>query len=58
MRKDKDAAWNDYLNLCKAGGSKGYFELLKAAHLNNPFIEGSVESAVKFVTEELEKTGF
>lgn len=58
MRNDKDAAWNDYLNLCKAGGSKGYFELLKIAHLNNPFIEGSVESAVKFVTEELEKTGF
>jgi M3 family oligoendopeptidase len=58
MQKDKDAAWNDYLNLCRAGGSKGYFELLEVAHLHNPFVDGSVETAVKFVTEELERSGF
>ncbi|MFA7672325.1 MAG: M3 family oligoendopeptidase [Clostridia bacterium] len=58
MQNDKNAAWNDYLDLCKAGGSKGYFELLEIAHLHNPFIDGSVEAAVKFVTEELERSGF
>ena len=36
-RKDHKAAWADYLNLCRAGGSRGYFDLLELAHLDNPF---------------------
>ena len=52
---DRTAAWNDYIRLCKAGGSKGYFELLELANLHNPFKEGSVEAAVKVVIDELNK---
>lgn len=50
-RKDFDSAWSDYLTLCKAGGTKGYFDLLEVANLKNPFKEGTV----KEVTEEIEK---
>ena len=35
------------------GGSREYFELLSAAGLHNPFQEGSVETAVSGVIEEL-----
>ncbi|MDO4567800.1 MAG: M3 family oligoendopeptidase [Clostridia bacterium] len=58
MKTDKDAAWQDYLRLCRAGGSKGYFELLKVARLSNPFEEGSVERAVRHVIDELATYGF
>ena len=43
--EDKDAAWQDYLNLCKTGGSRSYLETLRYANLSNPFEPGSVERA-------------
>ncbi len=53
MKQNHDAAWTSYLNLCRAGGSKGYFELLALAGLDIPFADGSVEKAVRHVIEEL-----
>ena len=53
MKQDHNAAWASYLNLCRAGGSKGYFELLALAGLDIPFAEGSVEKAVRHVIDEL-----
>lgn len=44
--ENKDQAWQDYLNLCKAGSSKSYLELLKVANLSVPFEEGSVARAI------------
>jgi len=58
MKKDKEKAWSDYYGLCRAGGSKGYFELLELAGLHNPFREGSVEAAVSGVIEEIESSPF
>ena len=58
MVEDQQAAWNDYLRLCKAGGSLGYFDLLKLANLENPFEFGTVEKATNAVVnriDELEK---
>ncbi len=53
MKQDRTAAWSDYLTLCKAGGSKGYLDLLKLARLSNPFAEGGVANAVSHVVEEV-----
>ena len=53
MKQDHKAAWESYLSLCKAGGSKGYFDLLRLAKLDIPFEEGSVEKAVRHVIDEL-----
>jgi M3 family oligoendopeptidase len=39
---DREAAWADYLRLCAAGGSKGYFDLLREGNLKNPFAGGVV----------------
>ena len=53
MKQDHKAAWESYLTLCRAGGSKGYFELLRLAGLDIPFEVGSVEKAVRHIIEEL-----
>ena len=58
MKKDAKLAWEDYVRLCRAGGSKGYFELLETANLHTPFREGSVEAAVSGVIGELEASPF
>lgn len=51
---NRSAAWNDYLKLCKLGGSMGYLELLKAANLNSPFEESTVSSISATITKQLE----
>ena len=52
---DRASAWRDYLNLCRCGGSMGYLETLRYAHLSVPFEEGSVARAVAQPKEELMK---
>jgi len=44
--EDRDSAWEDYLHLCKLGGSKPFTELVKEANLLSPFEDGCVESVV------------
>lgn len=57
--EDKDAAWQDYLNLCKVGGSRSYLETLRYANLSVPFEEGAVERACGYagqiLLEQIEK---
>ncbi|MBR6954526.1 MAG: M3 family oligoendopeptidase [Clostridia bacterium] len=55
MKEDRAAAWQDYLTLCRAGGTKGYFELLETGRLLNPFRDGTVEKSVGHVIEELRR---
>ncbi|MGN7296451.1 M3 family oligoendopeptidase [Ferdinandcohnia sp. SAFN-114] len=45
-RENHEAAWADYLHLCRQGGSKPFTELVKVANLLSPFEEGTVESVV------------
>ena len=45
---DRDIAWEDYLRLCKAGGSKSFLELVKLANLNSPFDKEVVRSIVDY----------
>jgi M3 family oligoendopeptidase len=45
-QKNDPNAWNDYLALCKAGGSKSFLELVKLANLKSPFEKGTVEQVV------------
>ncbi len=55
MRTNREEAWNDYLKLCKLGGSLGYFELLQAANLKNPFEEETVKEVCAGVLEALDE---
>jgi oligoendopeptidase F len=37
MKEDKESAWKDYLELCKAGGSMSFLDLVKLANIKSPF---------------------
>ena len=55
MKENREAAWTDYLRLCRAGGTKGYFELLETGNLLNPFREGTVEQSTAHVIDEIHR---
>lgn len=50
---DKEA-WEDYIALCKEGGSKSFLELVKTAKLISPFEEGCVQSVLADIKEWLD----
>ena len=56
--ENHEAAWKDYLNLCKCGGSMSYLETLKYANLKNPFEQGSVANAISVAKDELYTSKF
>jgi M3 family oligoendopeptidase len=45
-QENPEQAWEDYLHLCKQGGSKSFTELVKEAKLISPFEEGCVKSVI------------
>ncbi len=53
MKTDRGQAWQDYLALCRAGGTKGYFDLLSLAGIPNPFAQGVVSRCVGHVIDEI-----
>ncbi|NLM45734.1 MAG: M3 family oligoendopeptidase [Firmicutes bacterium] len=52
---DRDGAWRDYLDFCRAGGSLPFLELLPLAHLSSPFAPGTVKRITNAVCGWLEQ---
>ncbi|MEM6963239.1 MAG: M3 family oligoendopeptidase [Bacteroidota bacterium] len=55
-KKDQEnhaAAWNDYVKLCKAGGSQSFLDLVELANLMSPFREGCVREVTKMIEDWL-----
>ncbi len=46
-QKDFKGTWQDYLTLCKAGGSDSFLGLVKLAKLHSPFEEGLMQPLFK-----------
>ncbi|UTE79239.1 M3 family oligoendopeptidase [Rossellomorea sp. KS-H15a] len=53
MNEDREGAWNDYVALCKLGGSRSFTALVEAAHLDSPFQEATVEKVIKPIRQWL-----
>lgn len=53
--ENHEAAWEDYLNLCKLGGSKPFLELVAAADIRSPFEEGTVKETIDMIEDWLNK---
>lgn len=52
---DKDQkAWDDYLAICKAGGTQSFLETVETAGLRSPFEQGSLEKVVETIDKALE----
>ena len=50
---DHKAAWEDYLRLCRCGGSLSYLETLRHANLSVPFADGAVAEAMEYAKQIL-----
>lgn len=53
-RENQKNAWNDYLTLCKAGGSISFLQLVELANLSNPFKDGTIKKIVEPISEWLD----
>ncbi len=53
-KTDRDGAWKDYLELCKAGGKYSFTELVKLANLHSPFEEQSFENIIGDINQRLD----
>ena len=51
MEKDHDAAWADYMKLCRLSASDFYPSMLKQVGLTVPFTDGCIQKIV----DELDK---
>lgn len=49
-----ETMWEDYLSICKVGGTQSFLEILKTAHLVSPFEPGSLKEVMKSVKEYLD----
>ncbi len=54
-REDHESAWEDYLRLCRAGGSQSFLGLVDLAKLHSPFEEKAVASVVGEIESWLEQ---
>ncbi len=53
--ENKDSAWQDYLTLCRLGGSKPFLELVKCGNIKSPFEQGVMESIIPPIKDWLNK---
>ena len=54
-QQDSEKAWKDYVNICKAGGSKSFTKLVALAGLKLPFDDGCLKTVVEYVSKWLDK---
>ena len=54
MREDKDKGWDDYINICKVGGTKSFLEIVEIGNLKSPFKDGCVESVISTIKDYLD----
>jgi M3 family oligoendopeptidase len=55
MKEDKESAWKDYLELCKAGGSMSFLDLVKLANIKSPFDSKVFEEVANNINDWLEE---
>ncbi len=52
---DPKSAWNDYMNLCSAGGTLPFLEMIKSGNLQSPFEANCVANIAKNVSDYIGK---
>lgn len=53
--EDYKNAWNDYLHLCKLGGTKSFLGLVSEAKLENPFVDGTIAKTMEKIGLQLDE---
>jgi M3 family oligoendopeptidase len=52
--ENRELAWEDYLRLCNAGGSRSFLGLLELAKLENPFEDGTIKETIEPIEKWLD----
>lgn len=52
--ENREEAWNDYVRLCKVGGTKSFLKLVEHANLKSPFEDGCVSSIIGSIEQWLD----
>ena len=52
--ENKEQAWENYMRLCKAGGSLSFTKLIDLAKLDSPFKDGCLKKVVNYVENWLQ----
>ncbi|EYE88046.1 oligoendopeptidase F [Fervidicella metallireducens AeB] len=47
--ENRETAWEDYIRLCRAGGTKSFLDLVSLANLIPPFSDGCVKSVIDHI---------
>ncbi|MCU9612293.1 M3 family oligoendopeptidase [Caldibacillus lycopersici] len=53
-QENHEKAWDDYVGLCKLGGSQSFLNLVEAAGLISPFEDGCVQSVIGVIENWLD----
>jgi M3 family oligoendopeptidase len=54
FNEDRKSAWDDYIEICRVGGSLSFLEILKAGNLKSPFCEDTIKSVIAPVKKYLD----
>ena len=54
MEKDYPAAWQNYLKLCRLGGTRSFLGLMQQAGIGSPFEEETVRTVAAYAEKYLE----
>ena len=55
VRENREEGWQDYLNICKVGGTKSFLEIVDIGNMKSPFEDGCVEDVIKTIENWLEQ---
>lgn len=55
MNENKEEGWNNYLDICRVGGTKSFLEIVNIGKLKSPFEDRCVESVIDVIKTWLEE---
>lgn len=55
MEDDRTKGWNDYLRICKVGGTESFLQIVKTGNLISPFDDNCIEFIINDLKMNIEK---
>ena len=55
MEENKESGWEDYLRICKVGGTESFLQIVKTGNLISPFDNNCIEFIIKNLEMNIEK---
>lgn len=49
-----ETAWQDYLEICRLGGTQSFLQIIETANLKSPFEEGNLETVITSIRDYLD----